>query len=197
MVRKVFTTYQIAGICNVHNTTVINWADSGKLQAYSTPGGHRRVRRDDLVDFMKKHNFPFSEDLGDGRKRVLIVDDDEGALEELKEALGGNDFEVDVASSGFEAGRKIYGRKPDLILLDFRMPGIDGFLVCDILREDRETSDIPVIAVTVLNSEDDIRRIKECGVKGYMEKPVNVEELLETVKNILGDRHITNYGRVT
>jgi len=185
MVKRVFSTHQAAKICNVHHTTVINWVNEGKLKAYTTPGGHRRVEEDALVQFMKKYEIPIPEKILRSRKRILIVDDDIQFLEELKEALAGDGFELDFASNGFEAGRKIYTRKPDLILLDFRMPGLDGFEVCKILHMYEDTANIPVIAVTVLSSSEDIKKIKKCGVKGYMPKPINIEKLLKAINRIL------------
>jgi len=185
MVLKVYTTHQIAKSCNVHHTTVINWVNEGKLKAYTTPGGHRRVKEDELIKFMKKYEIPIPEKILSKRKKILVVDDDIEALEELKQALGGDGFELDFASNGFEAGRKIYTKKPDLILLDFKMPGLDGFEVCKILRMYEDTNDIPIIAVTVLNTKDDIKKIKACGVKEYIPKPVNIEKLLKAIRGIL------------
>jgi excisionase family DNA binding protein len=185
MNEKIFTTYQAANICNVHLTTVINWINEGALKAYATPGGHRRIKEIDILKFMKKHRIPIPKDLKKETKLVLIVDDDPIVLEEFREALSGEGFDLDFASDGFEAGRKIYKKKPDLILLDFKMPGIDGFQVCEILHKDKETTQIPIIAVTVLNSEEDIRRIKKCGVKKYIPKPMDIEKLLISIKDIL------------
>ena len=58
MAHKVLTTHQVAKECNVHHTTVINWVTEGKLKAYTTPGGHRRISEEDLVKFMKKYEIP-------------------------------------------------------------------------------------------------------------------------------------------
>ncbi len=118
-------------------------------------------------------------------KKILIVDDDVDARGELKEALGKNSFELDFAADGFEAGRKIYKRKPDLVLLDFRMPGMDGFGVCQVLKKDQETSRIPIIAITVLNSDEDIARIKKSGVFAYVQKPFDIKNLLILIENAL------------
>lgn len=182
---KSLTTYQVAKICNVHQTTVINWVKEGKLDAYTTPGGHRRIKREDLVKFVKKFNIPVSDkDIRD-HKLVLIVDDDAEARSELKEALSGQGFEMDFASDGFEVGRKVYSHKPDLILLDFMMPGMNGFQVCEVLNSDEETKDIPIFALTVLKSPEDCMRIKNCGVKRYMPKPIDLDKLLKWIKEEL------------
>lgn len=185
MEREVFTTYETARICSVHHTTVINWVKEGSLKAYTTPGGHRRIKKEHLLDFMHKYHLPIPERLEHKTKRVLIVDDDVDALTEYKEALSGHAFEIETASSGFEAGCTIYKNKPDLILLDFKMPGMDGFEVAQMLHDDKTTGHIPIIAVTVLRQEDDIKRIKKCGVKMYISKPVDMDKLIAVIKSTL------------
>ena len=186
MKREVFSTYQAAHVCNVHHTTVINWVKEGILKAYTTPGGHRRVKREDLIAFMQGYKIPIPESMHKSLKQVLVVDDDIEALEEYKDALSGSGFELDFAVDGFEAGMKIYRQRPDLILLDFKMPGLDGFQVCDILHRDEETKDIPVIAAAVLSSEEEIDKIKDCGVKNYFSKPIDMDKLIKSIKDNLG-----------
>lgn len=185
IIRRVYTTHETAKFCNAHNTTIINWIEEGKIKAYITPGGHRRIKREDLLKFMEQYKIPIPVELKADKKRILIVDDDPEAVSECVEALRGNNYEIDYAYDGFGAGRKIYKMKPDLILLDFRMPGMDGFQVCEALYKDEDTKDIPVIAVTALNSEEDKKRIKECGVKEYVPKPIDIENLIKLVKKYL------------
>ncbi len=180
----VLSTYKAAQLCNVHLTTIINWVNAGRLKAYTTPGGHRRIKLADLLEFMKKYGIPGPEGIR-SEKRVLVVDDDTEALDELKEALRGQGFVLDFATDGFEAGRKVYGDKPDLILLDFKMPGMDGFQVCEILRKDKRTENIPIFAITVLDRPEDVARIKKSGVKEYISKPVDVAKLIVLIKKTL------------
>lgn len=186
MSADILSTYGAAKICNVHHTTVINWVNEGKLKAYTTPGGHRRIKKEDLFEFLKKYHMPVPDEAVRKTKSVLIVDDDEEFLEEIKDAFSGQGFELRFASDGFEVGASVYEDKPDLILLDFLLPGLNGFRVCEILHRDEATSNIPIIAMTVLNSEKDIEKIKSCGVREYVSKPVDIEKLLKTVKRFLG-----------
>jgi len=184
-VQNIFSTHEAADICKAHLTSIINWIKEGKLKAYNTPGGHRRIKEEDLISFMKEYNIPIPVNLRIGPKLILIVDDDTDARDELKAVLGKNSFELDFAADGFEAGRKIYKRKPDLVLLDFRMTGMDGFGVCQVLKKDQETSRIPIIAITVLNSDEDIARIKKSGVFAYVQKPFDIKNLLILIENAL------------
>jgi len=185
MAQDVLSTYQVANICKVHHTTVIKWMNDGVLTGYTTPGGHRRVYIHDVLDFMKKYKIPIPQEIQKGTQRILIVDDDIEFLEELREALNHKDFEIDCALNGFEAGRKIYSKKPDLLLLDFKMPGMDGFQVCDVLRKDQDTCSIPIVAVTSMTSQEDIEKIKEAGVKQYLPKPLDIMKLKKIINNIL------------
>lgn len=183
---KTYSTHQAARICDVHISTIINWMNEGRLKGYTTLGGHRRIERDDLVSFMREHRMPIPEELARKTRKILIVDDDKVILDELKEALGGSGYDVQLASEGFAAARSVYKEKPDMILLDFKMPGLDGFGVCEMLRMDEETKNIPIIAITVLDSEEDIKNIKKCGVKKYMQKPINIDKLIGALHEFLG-----------
>lgn len=184
--KEVYSTHQVAKLCHVHLTTVINWVNEGVLKAYATPGGHRRIKRDDLFDFMKKFNIPLPSHLQPGAtKKILVIDDDIDALEELKDALSDGDYVMDFALSGFEAGRKIYRRRPDLILLDFKMPGMDGFQVCDFIKGDVETAHIDIIAITSLTTDEEKERIQKCGVREYIAKPIDIDVLKKTINDIL------------
>ncbi len=129
--RSFFTTFEISQICEVNPTTVQNWVKEKKLKAYLTPGGHRRVKREDFVAFMREFGMPIASELLE-RPFVLIVDDEEEVLEMLKSAIlmGEQDVEVATAKSGVEALLMIGERKPDLLVLDIMMPGMNGFEVC-------------------------------------------------------------------
>lgn len=185
MSSRVYTTYEAARICDVHHTTIINWVNDSRLKAYTTPGNHRRIKKEDLLDFMKEYGMPIPMGLNKDLKKILIVEDDTEAVNEYLEALSGLGCEIDFAFDGFGAGRKIYKENPDLILLDFKMPGVDGFQVCEFLHKDEETVNIPIIALTVLKSDADIKRIKSYGVKAYMPKPVDMEKLIKLIKMML------------
>ncbi len=184
--RKIYSTQQIAKNCHVHYTTVISWIEEGKLNAYTTPRGHRRIKRSDLIQFLKKYDLPLPDELLRSKIRILIVDDSADFLDEMKAALDDHGFDLDFALSGFEAGSKVYSKKPDLILLDFKMPGMDGFKVCNALKKDSSTCKIFIFAITALNSHDDIEKIKQCGVNAYIPKPVDIDYLLRMIKKTLG-----------
>src|SRR5512140_3004915 len=103
--RSFFTTFEISQICEVNPTTVQNWVKGKKLRAFQTPGGHRRVRREDLVSFMKEFGMPIPADLSQSPPLVLIVDDENDILDMLEALMRSGEDEVNVAKaqSGVDA----------------------------------------------------------------------------------------------
>ncbi len=116
-------------------------------------------------------------------KKILVVDDEPAQLRLVEQVLCGSGFTVAKAASGEEAIRLVYEGKPDLVILDVVMPGIDGWQTCRCIRE---TSDVPVIMVTgKRNSEDEVVRGLDCGADEYLTKPVGNRELLARVRAAL------------
>jgi len=185
--RRNYTTYQISQLCDIDVSTVINWIDDGKLHGYRTPGGHRRVRREDLLTFLREYKMPMPEELQTHEHpRVLIVDDEPDTRLTIKALLRAEgEYEVATASNGFEAGVKAVQWQPDLILLDFMMPDMDGFEACRLIKNDPITRHIAVLALTILSSPDEVARIRAAGADDYLAKPFDNEELLSHIKKLL------------
>src|SRR5512136_1672435 len=102
--KSVFTTFEAAKLCHVSPLSIINWVNAGKLPAFRTPGGHRRIRRDDLIRFMKESGIPVPDAMrdGSGRAKVLVVDDEPSIRRVLDEYLSGrpNPYTVATAADG-------------------------------------------------------------------------------------------------
>ena len=179
--KQVFTTFEAAKLCHVSPLSIINWVNAGRLSAFRTPGGHRRIRREDLIVFMRDNGLPLPDELkqGSGLRKVLIVDDESTIRETLAEHLSkrSDPYEVVTASDGFEAGRLVATVRPDVVLLDLRMPGIDGFQICRTIKADAESSHTVVIAMTGYFSQETEARILECGAVRCFAKPVEPSTL--------------------
>jgi two-component system KDP operon response regulator KdpE len=116
-------------------------------------------------------------------KKVLIIDDDPAFRNLVEQVLTQKEYEVLKASSGQEGLRLMFDQRPDLVLLDVVMPGIDGWQVCSRIRE---ISDIPIIMITgEYKSEEDIVRGLDYGADDYLTKPVGSKELVARVRAIL------------
>lgn len=117
--------------------------------------------------------------------RVLLVDDEEEVRENVGEFLTGEGYVVVEAGDGEEALAKSFTEKPDLILLDLRLPKVDGFQVCQTLKGNPITSVIPIIMITALNATSQKVRGIEYGADDYIEKPFDLEELAARIKMVM------------
>ncbi|OQY60463.1 MAG: two-component system response regulator [Desulfobacteraceae bacterium 4572_88] len=119
--------------------------------------------------------------------RILIVDDTKTNIDVLIRAVR-DDYKLGVALNGPKAIEFVKNRKPDLILLDVLMPGMDGFEVCRKLKEYPETRDIPIIFITAMDSPDDKTKGFEMGAVDYITKPFDIAEVKARVKTHLSLR---------
>jgi len=182
---KAYTTFEAAKICHVTHHSIKNWIKQNLIKASRTPGGHYRILEKDLDVFREKYDM-FPRDKGSSKKRVMIVDDDPDALALMERILTDEGFELIKVSNATEVGLKAAQLSPDLILLDFLMPEINGFEVCKALRDNELTRGTPIMAVTCLTKEKDIERIFACGADEYLAKPFKVEDLVGKVRDLIG-----------
>jgi CheY-like chemotaxis protein len=117
--------------------------------------------------------------------RVLIVDDEEEVRLSVGEYLETKGFVIAEAEDGEEALAKAFTEKPDLILLDLRLPKVDGYQVCQTLKGNPITSVIPIIMITALNTTNQKVKGIEFGADDYVEKPFDLEELSARIKMVM------------
>ncbi len=117
--------------------------------------------------------------------KVLIVDDEPINVEVLADTLPADEYETILAYSGPEALEKVAEETPDLIILDIMMPGMDGYEVIRRLKKDPSTYEIPIILITALHGMEDKLKGMEAGADEYLNKPVNIIELLTRVKSLV------------
>lgn len=178
-----FTPNEVAQLFMVSPVTVRQWAQKGLLSAALTAGGHRRFLRQELIRFAHERGLTLNWPVH-GKTRILIIDDDALLTAFLYEFLEGRPGieAVDVATNGFEAGRKVHNFRPNLMLLDMTMPGMDGFAVCNDLKADPSTHNIRVLAMTGYPSSDNRDHILRAGAEVCLEKPVDTDKLLELLR---------------
>jgi two-component system, OmpR family, alkaline phosphatase synthesis response regulator PhoP len=124
--------------------------------------------------------------------RILIADDNQQNCELLEAYLSEEDYEIAMARDGRETLEKVRSWHPDLILLDIMMPKLSGYEVCQELKDDKATRDVPILMVTALNEQGDIEKAVEAGCDDFLSKPVNQLELKTRVRSLLRVRHLTN-----
>lgn len=188
--KLVYTTGEVAQICNVSQQTVIRCFDSGRLTGFRVPGSRfRRIPRDALVTFMKTNQIPL-DSLGNGRKRVLVVDDDEAIVEMFTELLERDGrFEVKTASTGYEAGILTEQFHPDVMLLDFKLPDINGTAVCRTIRSNPNYEHMKIIAISGVADPDEVAELKAAGADEFIRKPFDITEVIGRVAEMVNASH--------
>lgn len=184
--KKFYTTSEAAKICGVVHTTVIRWITEGKLKAHETPGGHRRIERQDLIAFLGQFNIPVPASLVNGSFKVLVVDDERLMLSMIEKMFAEHTsgVELHLATHGMAALIMLGKMHFNLVILDVIMPDMDGIEVCRTLKRDPDTAGIKIIAITgkqlSLAQEEYLERNTEC----LLRKPFSPEELLACVSAI-------------
>ncbi|GMU32843.1 MAG: hypothetical protein AMXMBFR20_07150 [Planctomycetia bacterium] len=185
-VKSVFTTGEVAEICKISQQTVIRCFDSGRLKGFRVPGSKfRRVPRAELIRFMKTNEIPI-ENLDSGKRRVLIVDDDPAIVDMLVDIIGRDGrFEVKAASNGFDAGALTKEFRPDVVLLDFMLPDINGNVVCQRIKSDPELAHTKIIIVSGAVAPAEIDTLKAAGADEFIQKPFDIARLIESIADLV------------
>ena len=184
--KDLFTTGEAAEICRVSQQTIIRCFDAGRLEGFRVPGSRfRRIPRQNLVKFMKENNIPLDA-IESGKRKVLIVDDDAEIIELLEDVLGRDGrFEIKTASSGYEAGIATEQFRPELILLDYMLPDVNGNVVCQTIRRNPEFENIKIIIVSGVVKQDEIAQLIKSGAEDFIRKPFNITELTSKIATVL------------
>ncbi|MFQ5429346.1 MAG: response regulator [Phycisphaerae bacterium] len=184
--KTVFTTGEVAEICRISQQTVIRCFDSGKLKGFRVPGSKfRRIPRDSLIAFMRAHRIPL-ENLDSGKKRVLVVDDDAEIVAVLEDLLlRDGRFEVKTAANGFDAGALTKSFRPDILLLDYMLPDINGNVVCDRIRKDKALAGTKIIIVSGAVDPAEVDRLLAAGADEFVKKPFDIEQLITRMVELL------------
>jgi len=167
--RRFYTTYEAAHLLGVSLPTVVNWVKARRLKAHRTPGGHRRIAREDLGAFMLRHGMPLPSELSDAvapRRKALVVGEAgpmrEGSVRQLAEA----GYAVEQASPGFAAGAAAARFQPDAVVLLAQSP--DGGDTLEAIRCDHDLADVPVVAV---GAADWTARLEGAGCQAALARP--------------------------
>ena len=184
--KKVFSTGQAAAICKVSQQTIIRCFDSGRLQGFRVPGSRfRRIPRESLIKFMRENDIPLDL-LDSGKHKVLVVDDDPEIVELMVDVLERDGrFEVRSAGSGYDAGVLTQEYRPDLIILDYMLPDVNGNVVCKTIRQNPAFEHMKIIIVSGVVDQDEINHLLKVGADAFMNKPFSIDELVTKMAQLL------------
>jgi len=190
--KTVFTTGEAAKICKVSQQTIIRCFDSGSLKGFRVPGSRfRRIPREQLFMFMRDHGIP-TDALESGKRKVLIVDDDQDLVEMIVDVLEKDGrFEIRSVNNGFDAGMMVKEYRPDLIVLDVMLPDINGKEVCQRVRGDKTMDDVRIICISGMVEEDKIEDLKAAGANEFVHKPFEVDALIDRMCQLLNIETVT------
>ncbi len=180
--KAVYTTGESAEVCNLSQQTIIRCFDSGQLKGFRVPGSKfRRIPRANLVQFMKENGIPL-DGFGDDRIRVMVVDDDPGIIELFLDVLRGDGrFDVATAQTGYDAGVLTQQFHPDVVILDYMLPDINGNVVCRTIRDNPDLSHIKILIISGMVNPAEVDKLMAAGADDFIKKPFNIEAVIERV----------------
>lgn len=184
--KTVFTTGEAAKICKVSQQTIIRCFDNGSLKGFRVPGSRfRRIPRDQLFSFMKDNGIP-TDALENGKKKLLIVDDEQDLVELMADAFARDGrFEIRTANNGFDAGMQVREFRPDVVVLDVMLPDINGREVCQRVRSDTTLDSVKIVCISGMIEQDKVADLRAAGADDFVQKPFTIDRLIERVCDLL------------
>lgn len=181
--KSYFTASEVARLLLVSTNSVRVWTNKGLLKTELTLGGHRRFPRSEIERLVHERQAQ-SQGTKPDALRILIIDDDEALCEIMEAGIkhAMPQAQVAIANDGFSGGMLARSTNPEVILLDLRMPGLDGFQICKMLKADEVTRRIRIIAISGSPSEADGEHICEAGAEVLLAKPIDIAGLLDLIR---------------
>lgn len=189
------TSHQVGQLLQVNPSSVNKWVKQGRIRAFRTPGGHRRIRAIDLVAFLVAHEMPVPAQLeAAGRRRVLVVDDDPGQLKELGDKLEKYAEQIDPVflNNSIDALLNIGLLKPHTVVLDAGIGDMDGLEVCRHLRANASLKDVRIVVASSKMQPKLEADARESGADLCVSKPIDAAALREFVIPSEVDHHAPN-----
>lgn len=182
-----FSTSEVAEYCHVTADTIRKWAEAGRIQVFKTPGGHRRIRREELIRFLRENAIPLHNDLCNGGFKILLVDDeDTSSLGIIRRFLerSGRAFQVETANDAFDAGYQVATFKPDVVFMGVRLSGLDGTEVCRRIKAVPEHANVHVILLADATDVSRADRAIELGASAILKKPFTPDDMRRTLARV-------------
>lgn len=185
-IKQSFSTSEVAKYCHVTADTIRKWAEAGRITVFKTPGGHRRIRREDLVQFLRENSIPVHGDLNAAGVRILLVDPERTVAQVVKRLLerARSPFHVETAFDAFDAGRLVASFIPDVIFLDLRLGGIDPLEVIRRVRDIPEVAGSRIVGVAAAEDKELANRAIEHGAAATLSKPFTPDDLRRALAKV-------------
>jgi len=177
--KQSFSTSEVAKYCHVTPDTIRKWAEAGRIHVFKTPGGHRRIRHEDLIQFLRENKIPVHVDLRESGTKILVVDGEKSVVSVIQRFLerSQNSFQVAVAMDGFDAGQQIALFRPYVLFLDLGMPGFNGANICGRIKGNPDYASAQIIALVDSEDRDVMETAVENGAALCLRKPFTPDDL--------------------
>ncbi len=182
--RTIFTTGQVAKICKVAPRTVSKWFDSGRLRGYRIPGSQdRRIPREHLIRFLKEHGMPLGELEDEAMGKLLLIGIDATVRGHLMDLLPTDDYKIESAAIGFEAGVKADSLHPDCVVIDVGMGRHEAALIATNLRKNPDYES-PIL-MALLSDDDTANGFDRTPFNETFRKPFDSALLAERIRTLV------------
>lgn len=187
MADRLYTTNQLAKLFGVVPTTVIDWIEAGKLEAFKTLGGHRRITHHAVLDFLRRNELPSPPAFAELTPKILVLDDEPEVLEMFGQLLGKAlpQAQTITTEHPVDALISIGAERPQLVVFDIYMPDMDGFEFCRRVRASQGSS-LRMLAVSGDETEETEARVLECGADLFLPKTAAPLELVSLCEELIG-----------
>jgi len=180
--KNTYSTREVARICSVREQTIIRCLDAGRLEGLDDPAsGARLIPRDSVIRFMQENDIPL-DDLDSDRIRVLVVDDEQPLLDLFVDLLEREGFEVKTALTGYDGGLLTQQFRPDVLLLDYILPDINGDVVSRIIRSNPGLNDTRIILMAACDVSE--AYLLSQGADAFFHKPFGLDQLVQCIRTL-------------
>jgi excisionase family DNA binding protein len=185
--KKQYSVPEVAEILGVHPTTLRRWIHAGKVKAFNFPAVHNKIPHEELVALLKSRGISTDRIEQIGKKRVLLIDDNEELLEPMKEAIERwCDFEVKAAVDKIHGGFLLKKFKPHLVLLDNVNDDVDEKAFCTMIREDPELRNAKIVKYTGGHMTE--KQAQKQGYDGVILKSEDFEDIVDRICSMITRR---------
>jgi excisionase family DNA binding protein len=176
----------VAKYCHVTADTVRKWAEAGRIRVFKTPGGHRRIRRGDLLEFLQANRIPLHAELSDGGVRILVIEQEKVLSPAIRRFLERTklSFQIKVAMDVFDAGYQLASFQPGIVFLDGHLAAIDVLDVCRRIKSAPEHAGTSIIVVTEAEGGLSHERVLEAGAALCLRKPFTPDDLRRVLAKV-------------
>ena len=190
--KETLSTTEVAHYCRVSVVHVNRWIKDGKLKSYRYPGGRNKISKKHFREFLENNGIPVIEEFFDDgcRFKVLIGEDDPDFTRGVRMLIESRYPEADIeaAADGYEVLLRMGEYKPDLLILDLKMPRIDGLEVCERLKQLNSSYDCKILAMTGHTQAFSRKKVLSRGADEYLIKPFDSDEFYRIVDRLVGSR---------